>query len=76
MKTLIIIKISRRFFQALQSNGLSYPVKEDDFFPYASGEHSYWTGYFTSRPSVKLQERIGARDLTVTRQVGILRFDC
>ena len=31
-----------------------YPIKSDDFFPYASGLHSYWTGYFTSRPSIKV----------------------
>jgi hypothetical protein len=30
-----------------------YPVKTDDFIPYASNENSYWTGYFTSRPSFK-----------------------
>ena len=27
----------------------SWPVKTDDFFPYASDPHAYWTGYFTSR---------------------------
>jgi lysosomal alpha-mannosidase len=31
-----------------------YPIKSDDFFPYASGEHSYWTGYFSSRPALKV----------------------
>ena len=31
-----------------------YPIKSDDFFPYASGLNSYWTGYFTSRPSIKV----------------------
>ena len=61
--------------QAIQSGNQVYPEKSDDFFPYGSGGHSYWTGYFTSRPSVKIQERLGARDLTVARQVGIIRID-
>eukprot|EP00091_Calanus_sinicus_P010397 TRINITY_DN24210_c0_g1_i1.p1 TRINITY_DN24210_c0_g1~~TRINITY_DN24210_c0_g1_i1.p1 ORF type:complete len:212 (-),score=33.35 TRINITY_DN24210_c0_g1_i1:31-666(-) len=60
------------YLQALQEGDEVYPIKSDDFFPYASGEHSYWTGYFTSRPAVKLQERLGARDLTVTRQLSVM----
>ncbi len=29
------------------------PTKTDDFFPYASDPHAFWTGYFTSRPALK-----------------------
>ena len=29
------------------------PSKYDDFFPYSSDPHAYWTGYFTSRPTFK-----------------------
>ena len=60
-------------WQALEAGSEVYPVKEGDFLPYASAAQSYWTGYFSSRPAVKLQERIGARDLAVTRQVGVMR---
>jgi len=31
----------------------AYPVKTDDFFPYADVPHGYWTGYFTSRTAIK-----------------------
>jgi len=59
------------YLNALKGNtDMVYPIKSDDFFPYASGLHSYWTGYFTSRPSIKLEEREGARDLAVCRQLG------
>jgi lysosomal alpha-mannosidase len=41
------------YAQALQASGYSFPDKSDDFFPYANNIHSYWTGYFTSRPALK-----------------------
>ncbi|KAH9288550.1 hypothetical protein KI387_032667, partial [Taxus chinensis] len=31
----------------------SWPLKTDDFFPYADHSDAYWTGYFTSRPALK-----------------------
>ncbi|XP_062075762.1 alpha-mannosidase At3g26720-like [Humulus lupulus] len=30
-----------------------WPLKTDDFFPYADHPNAYWTGYFTSRPGLK-----------------------
>ncbi|KAH9599196.1 Glycosyl hydrolase family 38 [Trypanosoma melophagium] len=33
--------------------GIVYDIKRDDFFPYASAPHQFWTGYFTSRPTLK-----------------------
>lgn len=41
------------YLKALHDADLTWPTKSDDFFPYASGNHSYWTGYFTSRPTLK-----------------------
>ena len=41
------------YVKAIHEEGLSFPTKTDDFFPYADGGESYWTGYFTSRVSVK-----------------------
>ncbi|PON67227.1 Glycoside hydrolase [Parasponia andersonii] len=31
----------------------SWPLKSDDYFPYADRINAYWTGYFTSRPALK-----------------------
>jgi len=37
----------------------SFPSKiNGDFFPYASSNHSYWTGYFTSKPAFKVYLKI------------------
>ncbi len=41
------------YVKALHDSKLQWTTKSDDFFPYASGDHSYWTGFFTSRPALK-----------------------
>jgi len=41
------------YLKEVNRAGLSLEVKRDDFFPYASSKHSFWTGYFTSRPALK-----------------------
>lgn len=33
-----------RYLDAVNQAGLSWSVKEDDFFPYASDPYAYWTG--------------------------------
>ena len=35
------------------SGNASFGLKLDDFFPYADGDHNYWTGFYTSRPAFK-----------------------
>ncbi|XP_060520800.1 lysosomal alpha-mannosidase-like [Cylas formicarius] len=49
---------------------LNSPLKTDDFFPYGTDEYSYWTGYFTSRPTLKRFERIGNNFLQVCKQLS------
>mmetsp|Transcript_31548 Transcript_31548/g.32761 ORF Transcript_31548/g.32761 Transcript_31548/m.32761 type:complete len:910 (-) Transcript_31548:87-2816(-) len=45
-------------FDAMEETGKSFPVKENgDFFPYAEDEYAYWSGYFTSRPNLKVKVR-------------------
>ncbi|KAH8282961.1 hypothetical protein KR054_011171, partial [Drosophila jambulina] len=50
----------------------TWPNKTQDFFPYASDAHSYWTGYFTSRPTQKRFHRNGNHFLQVVKQLGVL----
>ncbi|XP_016121993.1 lysosomal alpha-mannosidase-like, partial [Sinocyclocheilus grahami] len=46
------------YLQELNLANLTWPLKTDDFFPYADAAHDFWTGYFTSRPALKLYERL------------------
>ncbi|XP_058821191.1 lysosomal alpha-mannosidase-like isoform X3 [Topomyia yanbarensis] len=60
------------YLKALHEADLSWPTKSDDFFPYASDPHTYWTGYYTSRPTSKRFERVGNHLLQVCKQLTAL----
>ncbi|KAI5069723.1 hypothetical protein GOP47_0016024 [Adiantum capillus-veneris] len=47
----------------------SWPLKQDDFFPYADCPHCYWTGYFTSRPALKSYVRLLSNYFMMARQL-------
>ncbi|KAF4397582.1 hypothetical protein G4B88_027322 [Cannabis sativa] len=51
----------------------SWPLKIDDFFPYADRENGYWTGYFTSRPSVKRYVRVMSGYYLAARQLEFFK---
>lgn len=54
------------YAKALNDEGLEWPTKQDDFLPYASDYHAYWSGYYTSRPAIKRYERMGNNFLQVS----------
>jgi hypothetical protein len=56
------------YLKAVNDEGLTYSTKQDDFFPYGSDYQTYWTGYFTSRPTSKYFERLGNNFLQVTHR--------
>ncbi|KAF5790866.1 putative alpha-mannosidase [Helianthus annuus] len=47
----------------------TWPLKTDDFFPYADKANTYWTGYFTSRPNFKGYVRTNSGYYTAARQL-------
>ncbi|XP_034129784.1 lysosomal alpha-mannosidase-like isoform X6 [Drosophila guanche] len=49
----------------------TWPNKTDDFFPYASDSNSFWTGYYTSRPTQKRFERDGNHMLQTAKQLSV-----
>ncbi|TNN12687.1 Lysosomal alpha-mannosidase [Schistosoma japonicum] len=42
-----------------------------DFFPYASGPYSYWTGYYTSRPALKYYVRQASNLLAMCEHIHL-----
>lgn len=46
--------VSAKHAETLKKD-LSWEVRTDDIFPLGDNDHNYWSGYFTSRPSLKKQ---------------------
>ncbi|XP_026811581.1 lysosomal alpha-mannosidase-like isoform X3 [Rhopalosiphum maidis] len=59
------------YLKAVNDQKITFPTKQDDFFPYKSDKHSYWTGYFTSRPTQKYYERRGNNHLQTCKQLAV-----
>lgn len=57
--------------ERVTEKGIKLPEKYDDFMPYDSSATVWWSGYFTSRPSVKLVERETAGLLQVARLASV-----
>ncbi|XP_009591416.1 probable alpha-mannosidase At5g13980 [Nicotiana tomentosiformis] len=51
----------------------SWPLKTDDYFPYADRINAYWTGYFTSRPALKLYVRMMSGYYLAARQLELFK---
>lgn len=60
------------YLKAVNEANVTWELKDDDFFPYASDSHEYWTGYFTSRATSKYFERRGNNFLQVCKQLYAL----
>ncbi|XP_074108776.1 lysosomal alpha-mannosidase II isoform X1 [Cotesia typhae] len=60
------------YLKSLNEAQISWPSKSDDFFPYSSDPHAFWTGFFTSRPTLKFFERMGNNFLQITKQLSVL----
>ncbi|XP_075514635.1 alpha-mannosidase-like isoform X1 [Primulina tabacum] len=51
----------------------SWPLKIDDYFPYADSANAYWTGFYTSRPALKRYVRLLSGYYLAARQLEFLR---
>ncbi|XP_063975684.1 lysosomal alpha-mannosidase-like [Diachasmimorpha longicaudata] len=60
------------YAKSLNEANKTWTTKSDDFFPYSHNERSFWTGYYTSRPTLKYFERLGNNFLQVAKQLKVL----
>ena len=57
------------YLYSLYKANETWPIMKDDFLPYASREHTYWTGFYTSRPALKRYVRTSSNFLQTIRQL-------
>ncbi|CAL2049969.1 unnamed protein product [Caenorhabditis brenneri] len=71
-KVKVIYSTPACYTKAVEKQKPTLSEKTDDFFPYASGNHSYWTGYFTSRPAFKGMIRRASSMLQLAKQLDVI----
>lgn len=57
------------YMHSLHASNVTWTTMNTDFFPYASKQHEYWTGYFTSRPALKYHARKCSGFLQMCKQL-------
>ncbi|WVZ58027.1 hypothetical protein U9M48_008341 [Paspalum notatum var. saurae] len=60
------------YTDAKHASNESWPVKYDDYFPYADAKNAYWTGYYSSRPTFKRYVRVQSGYYLAARQIEFL----
>uniref|UniRef100_A0A7E4VQL4 Alpha-mannosidase n=1 Tax=Panagrellus redivivus TaxID=6233 RepID=A0A7E4VQL4_PANRE len=60
------------YVKALAAAAPRLPQRSDDTFPHATANHSYWTGYFTSKPVMKGLVRSSSAFLQLVRTLDAL----
>ncbi|CAL5366183.1 unnamed protein product [Camellia sinensis] len=60
------------YTDAKNAENVSWPLKTEDYFPYADDTNAYWTGFFTSRPAFKRYIRMLSGYYLAARQLEFL----
>ncbi|KAK8652112.1 hypothetical protein V6N13_061134 [Hibiscus sabdariffa] len=61
------------YTDAKYATNKAWPLKTDDYFPYADRINAYWTGYFTSRPALKGYVRTMSAYYLAARQLEFFK---
>ena len=59
----LIYSTPSMYVDAIANQSIVFPTKYDDGFPYADGDTSFWTGYFSSRANAKKYMRDASHTL-------------
>ena len=65
----LIYSTPNDYVDAVYKSNTTFPVRYDDMLPYASDEHNFWTGYYTSRANFKTYVRYASEDFNTQSMV-------
>lgn len=65
----------RTYVAAKFASTVQWELRQDDIFPLADDAHNYWSGFFTSRPALKKEERDASAAMQAIRQVSVFVGD-
>ena len=57
------------FIKAVHAQNITWASKTTDMFPYADKPGAYWTGYYSSRPNAKSQNRLAHAHLHASNRL-------
>lgn len=46
------------FVDAVNKEKVTWPIYDNDFFPFFEQRYEFWTGFYTSRPGIKKQSKV------------------
>jgi hypothetical protein len=60
---------SNSVYEEIRKKNITLSEKSDDFFPYQDVPHAYWSGFFSSKPSMKGMIRTASKYLQAARKI-------
>ena len=58
----LVYSTPSNYIDAIAAENVTWTVKTDDMFPYADGDDSFWSGYFSSRANDKEYARTASHN--------------
>jgi hypothetical protein len=69
----IMYSTPSKFLDAIYNLSASWPVRYEDMVPYSDPLNAYWTGFFTSRPTIKRMIRVGQANFFASSKLYSLK---
>ena len=63
VNTKLLMSTPGRWVDAMKESNVAFPTYYNDMFPYSDAPDDFWSGFYSSRPSSKIQVKQGSQNL-------------